>query len=35
MKRLSRLDESKLFNQLKQAQASDATARDLLAGNVR
>lgn len=35
MKRLSRLDESKLFNQLKQAQTDNATARDQLAGNVR
>ncbi|NJM11238.1 MAG: 3',5'-cyclic nucleotide phosphodiesterase [Synechococcaceae cyanobacterium SM1_2_3] len=35
MKRLSRLDESKLFIQLKQAQTDNATARDQLVGHVR
>lgn len=35
MKRLSRLDESKLFDQLNKAETNDATARHQLAGNVR
>ncbi|MCB1769268.1 MAG: hypothetical protein KDJ31_06140, partial [Candidatus Competibacteraceae bacterium] len=35
MKRLLNIDESKLFDQLKQAETSDPTARDQLAGNVR
>ncbi|MCP5451175.1 MAG: hypothetical protein H6972_11660 [Gammaproteobacteria bacterium] len=35
MKKLSKLDESKLFKQLKQAQTDNLTARDQLAGNVR
>ena len=35
MKRLSGLDESKLFDQLNKAETNDATARHQLAGNVR
>ena len=35
MKKLSKLDESKLFEQLKQVQTDNLTARDQLAGNVR
>ncbi len=35
MKKLSKLDESKLFRQLKQAQTDNLAARDQLAGNVR
>ena len=35
MKKLSKLDESKLFKQLNQAQTDNLAARDQLAGNVR
>ena len=35
MKKLSKLDESKLFDQLNKAETNDATARHQLAGNVR
>lgn len=35
MKKISKIDESKLFKQLKQAQTDNLTARDQLAGNVR
>ena len=35
MKKLSGLDESKLFDQLNKAETNDATARHQLAGNVR
>ena len=35
MKKISKIDESKLFKQLKQVQTDNLTARDQLAGNVR